>query len=104
MPSNMGLMTAEKSLVQGQIDGQLKELFNRQLSDYGFTVGRAVEAMVRLWVSLPYEIQVKLYGRQWTDDSIKQFVAGIQTGQNAAGFEGKDQVQKGKKHIPPKSA
>lgn len=71
------VMTKPKNLIQGNVSAELKEEFDRQLDDQGFGVGRAVEAMVKLWVSLPYELQTLLVRRTTTGEEFQQMIREI---------------------------
>lgn len=67
-------MAKEKNLIQGSVSTELKEKFDAQLEDQGFGVGRAVEAMVKLWVSVPYELQTILVRRTTTGQEFQEII------------------------------
>lgn len=73
----MAKSVREKNLIQGNIPPEIKEEFDRQISEQGMTVGRVVEAMSRLWIGLPPEAQLHLYSRKTAADAISCVAAEI---------------------------
>lgn len=70
-------MSKEKNLIQGQIPSDLKAVFDKQLDDQGFNVGRIVEALARLWTHLPYDTQTLLYRRGIDDKVLSEIIETI---------------------------
>lgn len=70
-------MAKEKNLIQGNISSELKKIFDTQLDDEGMSIGRVVEAMVRLWVELPPHIQRMFYSRNTDNGSLKAMIEEI---------------------------
>ncbi len=110
------LMTEKKVLLQGKISEKLKRSIDDSIEHHRFNITQLVEAMAELWVSLPSDMQVDLYNRKKSSVSIediidnivemklREFMAGIQTGQNAAESEKAAQEHKGKKRTQSESA
>lgn len=66
----MANLSSEKNLIQGNVPAGIKEQFDLQIQEHGMSVGRAVEAMCRLWIHLPPEVQVRLYSHVTLADAI----------------------------------
>ncbi len=77
------------NLIQGLISDELKTKLDTAISERNHQIGKAIEAMVRLWISLPPDTQARLYSKTLTEsafiDLVRQIVADeIQAGQKAA--------------------
>ena len=87
----------EKNL-GGMMDSEVVDLFTSQVNERGHKNKRALEAAVRLWISLPEEIQARLLNKTLSENSFIELVNQIVDERIAAGHEaGSELVRRRKK-------
>jgi protein tyrosine/serine phosphatase len=74
-------MGKKSNLIQGLIDNELKLKFDSMLEDRNFKVSKVIEAMTRLWLSLPADIQAKLYSKTVSESDFIELVREIVIGE-----------------------
>lgn len=70
-------MEKEEKLLSAHVESSLIDQFLGQAEERGFKKKRVLAGAVRLWVSLPPEIQAKLLNESLTGDSFLSLVQEI---------------------------